>query len=86
MILRCISLLKFYNYSQPSIGNISFKPQQVEDAEGSKITKNASIAKACELLQIDAQALENLLTFRELQTMALGMLYDVSIVVVRLLQ
>lgn len=119
-------MLIFCSYVLYYTGNIAFKPQQIEDAEGCKIVKNASIAKVelhvvycvesfvllvvcvctlsmaariltfsvqqlfivscflarrldvcnflqvCELLQIDQRALENVLTFRELQTMAPG--------------
>eukprot|EP01034_Spumella_vulgaris_P042157 gene42157-52269_t len=54
------------------LGNIKFTPCQVDDAEGCKISKSASLTKACELCGVDAKALEAVLTFRELQTMAPG--------------
>lgn len=58
--------------TQLFLGNIKFQTQQVEGVEGCSVKASASLNKVCELLQIDSKALQNVLTFRELQTMAPG--------------
>ena len=54
------------------IGNVRFQPEQVDGAEGSKITNRTSLIAFCNLLKIDEDQLVHVLTYRELQTMAAG--------------
>ncbi len=56
------------------LGNISFEPQQVKDAEGSKLHPDSrqTLQLACELLGLDAGQVEHALCFKLLQTMAPG--------------
>ena len=56
------------------LGNIRFIPKQIEGAEGSSIDNNSrqALKHFCELAKIEPDMLLQVLTFRELQTMAPG--------------
>lgn len=60
------------------LGNVKFASRQVEGVEGSAIKAgDGALGAFCELAGIDAEALTQVLTFRELQTMAPGGKIDV---------
>lgn len=54
------------------LGNVQFTPQRVENAEGSAIARGDALNKFCELMKLDANEVTQILTFRELTTMAAG--------------
>lgn len=57
------------------LGNVQFKPLQVEGAEGCKVTNLEPLYNFCELLEVDSDIMLQVLTYRELQTMAPGLVY-----------
>ena len=56
------------------LGNVRFTSKQVDGAEGSSIDQNSkhALLQFCELAKIEPEMLVQVLTFRELQTMAPG--------------
>lgn len=54
------------------LGNVTFSPLAVGDAEGSVIGNKQALVRFCELTGMDAVALEHALCYKLLQTMAPG--------------
>jgi myosin-1 len=56
------------------LGNVTFAPKQVQNAEGSTVKSGGmdALNKFCELAKLEADQVVQILTFRELRTMAAG--------------
>jgi myosin-1 len=54
------------------LGNVTFRPLQVEAAEGSDVSSTDALSKFCDLVKVDVAVIRHVLTHRELQTMAPG--------------
>jgi myosin-1 len=54
------------------LGNVRFAPLQVEASEGSRIAQMDSLQRFCDLVKLDPGTVQQVLTYRELQTMAPG--------------
>lgn len=54
------------------IGNVVFKPKQVDNAEGCEIGGGTAMTHFCDLVRIEPSVIRHVLCYRELQTMAAG--------------